>query len=30
MTTIYHTRWKAEEYHKELKQNTSMYKAPTR
>ena len=30
LTTIYHTRWKVEEYHKSLKQNASMGKSPTK
>ena len=30
MTTIYQRRWKVEEYHKSLKQNASMGKAPTK
>lgn len=30
LTTIYHRRWKAEEYHKSLKQNASMGKSPTK
>ena len=29
MTTIYKRRWKVEQYHKSLKQNTSMGKSPT-
>lgn len=30
ISTIYHRRWKIEEYHKSLKQNTSMGQSPTR
>jgi len=30
MTAIYQRRWKVEEYHKSLKQNASMGKAPTK
>ena len=30
LTTIYQRRWKVEEYHKSLKQNTSMGKSPTK
>lgn len=30
LTTIYQRRWKVEEYHKSLKQNASMGKAPTK
>lgn len=30
MTTIYQRRWKVEEYHKSLKQNTSLGKSPTK
>ena len=30
MTIIYQKRWKIEEYHKSLKQNTSMGKSPTK
>ena len=30
LTTIYQRRWKVEEYHKSLKQNASMDKAPTK
>ena len=30
ITTIYQRRWKVEEYHKSLKQNTSMGKSPTK
>ena len=30
MTTIYQRLWKVEEYHKSLKQNASMGKAPTK
>jgi hypothetical protein len=30
ITTIYQRRWKIEEYHKSLKQNTSMGKSPTK
>lgn len=30
LTTIYHRRWKVEEYHKSLKQNASMAKSPTK
>jgi hypothetical protein len=30
ITTIYKRRWKVEEYHKSLKQNTSMGKSPTK
>ena len=30
MTTIYQKRWEVEEYHKSLKQNASMGKAPTK
>ena len=30
MTTIYQRRWKVEEYHKSLKQNVAMGKAPTK
>ena len=30
LTTIYQRRWKVEEYHKSLKQNVSMGKAPTK
>ena len=30
LTTIYQRRWKGEEYHKSLKQNASMGKAPTK
>ena len=29
MTTIYHTRWNVEPYHKSLKQNASLEKSPT-
>lgn len=30
MTTIYHRRWKVEEYHKSLKSNASLAKSPTK
>jgi hypothetical protein len=30
MTTIYHRRWKVEEYHKSLKSNSSLAKSPTK
>ena len=30
LTTIYQRRWRVEEYHKSLKQNTSMGKSPTK
>jgi len=30
LTMIYQRRWKVEEYHKSLKQNTSMGKSPTK
>ena len=30
MTTIYHKRWKVEEFHKSLKQNASISKSPTK
>jgi hypothetical protein len=30
ITTIYHKRWKVEEYHQSLKQNASLAKSPTR
>lgn len=30
ITTIYQKRWKVEEYHKSLKQNTSLAKSPTK
>ena len=30
LTTIYQRRWKVEEYHKSLKQNTSLTKSPTK
>jgi IS4 transposase len=30
ITTLYHKRWKVEEYHKSLKQNASLAKSPTR
>ena len=30
ITTIYHRRWKVEEYHKSLKQNASMSKSPAK
>ena len=30
LTAIYQKRWKVEEYHKSLKQNASMGKAPTK
>ncbi len=30
LTTIYQRRWKVEEYHKSLKQNTSLGKSPTK
>ena len=30
ITTIYHKRWKVEEYHKSLKQNTALEKSPTK
>jgi hypothetical protein len=30
LTTIYQRRWKVEEYHRSLKQNTSLDKSPTR
>ena len=30
ITTLYHTRWHVEEYHKSLKQNASLEKSPTR
>ncbi|MBK8352642.1 MAG: transposase [Leptospiraceae bacterium] len=30
MTTIYHKRWKVEEFHKSLKQNASLGKSPTK
>jgi hypothetical protein len=30
MTTIYHARWKVEEFHKSVKQNASLEKSPTK
>ena len=30
ITTIYHKRWKVEEFHKSLKQNASLGKSPTK
>jgi hypothetical protein len=30
MSTIYHRRWKVEEYHKSLKSNASLAKSPTK
>ena len=30
LTTIYQSRWKAQEYHKSLKQNASRGKSPTK
>ncbi len=30
MTTIYHKRWKVEDYHKSIKSNTSFAKSPTK
>lgn len=30
VTTIYHRRWKVEEFHKPLKQHTSLGKSPTK
>lgn len=30
ITTIYHTRWKVEEYHKSIKSNTGLSKSPTK